>query len=406
MNEREQQAMMELRLKLAQHQILEESQIEATKQKILASSSPEVLASMEGLSDTEKALKCADAYFAAMTGKTEAPSADPSKSKKSTAPQLNMTAEDTNAIQQYLDENAEATNARTSRTRVICQLTDKPVLAAVHVSGAKLIPSVGEKAEANFAKWESMLVDTPENKQKFQEMKTAFMKKEPMEVFINPDAREKVIGWKIETIDENNQPITQILNKDDAIAFLLIKVQGVIPNRDANSIGLAIRWSESKRNKAKDNENGGGSKGVTSISVKNRKALSENKDLSVCTCAIISQGGQKVINDQYNAKTAAYFEINTGKKNMKGEVICRKIRLSGKTQAYRVERKEEFMSKFSNAEGSKTGKMTTKEKSAIQNARVNALYSLQSNDNLGNAEVRQAIAMIRKNKATFGGNFH
>lgn len=392
---------MQLKLLMAQHNILSDAEVEATTQKILANAAPAMLAQMEGLSDEEKALKLAPAYF--QTSSTDASQeAQPNEKRNTTPTGPNMTAEDMQIIRDYFDSNSETTGKRAARTRVICQLTDKPILAEIHVPGAHLIPTVSENTNATFDKYEKNLVDTPENRKAFQELKTAFLKKEPMEVFINDQARQKTIGWSIETVDDNGTPVKLNLSKDEAISFLLVKVQGYIEPKGEKSIGIAIRYSAKSNKKAKDNENGG-STGVTSVTVKNRKAITAYPELSVCTCAVATNGGQKIPNDNYSAKTARFFEVLTGKNDKNGNPGKRKVRMSGKTSAYKVERKEEYVSTFGPAERQKGASMSNNDKKATYEACINSMFAYQSKTDIQSNELRQALASIRKSRKEAAG---
>ena len=80
------------------------------------------------------------------------------------------------------------------------------------------------------------------------------MKGEEMEVYINPDAKEKNIGFTVETTDDNNQPVTLNMTKEDARDFLLTSVQGVIAATSEDTIGISIRFIAKRNNSATDNE--------------------------------------------------------------------------------------------------------------------------------------------------------
>lgn len=404
MNEATKQtAQQELLLKLARNKIVDPAAVEATKQAIIASMPPAMLAQCEGMSDVEKALKGADAYFEANGGNAQA---DPTK-KKTTAPQdITMTAEDQMAVNNYLGLHAEETGRRAANSRVLSVLTDKPILASIIVPNAKLIPTIGDKTEANFAKWESALVDTPENKQAFNELKATFMKKEAMEVYINPDAREKTIGWAIDTTDNNGNPIKMNLTKESAVAFLLVKVQGVIQPKGENSIGIRIKWTAKRQAAASDNEGGAPVKGNTSVTLLNRKALQNNSNLSVCTCVIQEVNGEKTINEQFNAKTAKFFTINTPRQNSKGETITRKIRLPGKTSVYKVQRLEEYVNDFGQAERQKGAGLSRSERQKINEAVAKSLIELGSTTSVENNELRTALAEIRSQKVAAPAGFN
>lgn len=400
---------MQLRLKLAQRGITAGAEVETTIQKILANTPGAVLAQMEGMSDEEKALQQCDLYFASLgqgSMGSEQGEADPSQKSGGTMPTgAGMTAEDAGAIQDWLDANAEVTGARAARTVVLNQITDKPTLANLHVQGALLIPSVGENFEQQCAQWKANLVDTPENKAAFEELTAAFRKKEPMAVYINEKAREKVIGWTVSTTDEKNNPIEIKMNKEDAIAFLLTSVQGVVRPKNEHSIGIRIRWTEKKASRAKDNESGNAGKGTTSVVVMNRKAVTENPGLSVCSCITLEQNGTKVVNDSYNAKTAKYFEVKTTRMNAKThEYITRKVRLSGKTQAYRVVRKDDFVEAFGPAERVKDGTaLTKKQKQQVSEAVKASFNSFMHDTSIENNQLRTAMAQIRRAKKDVKG---
>ena len=235
-------------IRFAQEGIQTPDAIEATKADILASMPEAVKESMANLSDDEKIASFMDAYFAGKKGVAE--QAEPTQKKTIAPVTSSLSAEDAMSIQNYYDLNAEKMGLRASKSRVVCLLTDKPVLAAIHVNGAKLKPTIGENTEKNFDKWKDQLVDTPENKQAYAELKEAFMKGEEMEVYINPEAKEKNIGFTVETTDDNNQPVTLNMTKEDARDFLLTRVQGVIAATSEDTIGISIRFIAKRNNSA------------------------------------------------------------------------------------------------------------------------------------------------------------
>lgn len=159
-------------IRFAQEGIQTPDAIEATKADILASMPEAVKESMANLSDDEKIASFMDAYFAGKKGVAE--QAEPTQKKTIAPVTSSLSAEDAMSIQNYYDLNAEKMGLRASKSRVVCLLTDKPVLAAIHVNGAKLKPTIGENTEKNFDKWKDQLVDTPENKQAYAELKEAF----------------------------------------------------------------------------------------------------------------------------------------------------------------------------------------------------------------------------------------
>lgn len=394
------QAKMKLKLVLAKHKIIDDAAVEATIQKILETTPAAVKEKMkaEGATETEIALQMADSYFAAEGGNKEPDPTEKTKHSSTKPATANMTAEDRNAIQEYFDSNAVATEKRTAQTRVVRQLTDKPTMAVLHVDGAKLKPSKSDSFEAKFKEYEGSLVDTTENRRKFVELKAAVDKGEELEVYVNTEAKEKVIGWVIETLDENMQPTTQVLTKETAQSFLVLSVAGYIAQRGENSIGLKIRWtSKTSKSAAKNNEADGASRGSTSVAVTNAKAIKDNRDLSECTSIILTEGGVKQINDTQSARSAMYFEIYTGKTNAKGEKTVRKVRVSGKTKAYRVVRKEEYVSVMGPAEGKKsTGTPNKNEMQKIQEMRVASMYSMSVNSM--DPRVKQAKAELERSK--------
>lgn len=408
-NNTEKMANQKLLLIFARNKIVEAAEIEATKQAIIASMPPALLAELEGQSDSEKACAGADAYFEALGGKADP---DPTQ-RKQTAPQdMSITAEDAIAVTDYLDLHAEENGKRAAKSRVLNILTDKPILASIIVPNAKLTPTIGEKTDANFAKWESMLVDTPENKQAYAELKAAFLKKEAMEVYVNPDAREKTIGWHVATTDGNDNPVNINLTKESAISFLLIKVQGVVQPRGENTVGIRIKWTAKKQPTAPNNESTAALSGTSSVTLLNRKALQANPGLSVCTCVIQQANGQKTINEQYNAKTAKYFSVVTNRLNQKREAITRKIRLPGKTSVYKVQRLEDYMADFGPAERQRGSGLTKQERQKISNAVTISLAAMQKNlgslqdSTVESNELRTALAEIRRGGKSAPANFN
>lgn len=386
-------------IRFAQEGIQTPDAIEATKADILASMPEAVKESMANLSDDEKIASFMDAYFAGKKGVAE--QAEPTQKKTIAPVTSSLSAEDAMSIQSYYDLNAEKMGLRASKSRVVCLLTDKPVLAAIHVNGAKLKPTIGENTEKNFDKWKDQLVDTPENKQAYAELKEAFMKGEEMEVYINPDAKEKNIGFTVETTDDNNQPVTLNMTKEDARDFLLTRVQGVIAATSENTIGISIRFIAKRNNSATDNEANAGIDGTVRVAVQNNKALKSNPDLKVCTCAILETNGQRTVNDQFNAKTAKYFSIYTGKNKSDGTPITRKVRMTGKTSVYVVERKPEYVTVFGQAVKAKGFGMTNKERAKVlENCRkAMALLTSDATKATSNA-MRTARAQILQGRGT------
>lgn len=393
------QAKAKLILAIAKRGIFDPAEQEATIQKILESAPQSALDKMGDMNDMEKALNLVNSYFATSGGEQAA--VDPTKhtSKASTKPTVaSMTAEDQSAIKMMFDSKAVETGKRAAQTRVINQLTDKPVLAAIHVSGAKLTPSRTESFESKFAEYEKALCEDPENRKKFEAMKAAVEKGEQVEVYLNANAKEKVIGWTIETLDENMNPTTKQLTKESAKSFLILDVQGIIQTRGENTLGLRIRWSTSSKSKsASNNESDGASKGVTSVTVLNRKAIKDNPGLSVCTCSKLSTAGVEAINESYSARSDMFFEIYTGKTDSKGQKAKRKVRLAGKTKAYRVERDEQYLNTFGAAERKKgEGEMTKKELQKLADARVSAMYALANDEGNNDDAIRAASAALKR----------
>lgn len=386
-------------IRFAQEGIQTPDAIEATKADILASMPEAVKESMANLSDDEKIASFMDAYFAGKKGVAE--QAEPTQKKTIAPVTSSLSAEDAMSIQNYYDLNAEKMGLRASKSRVVCLLTDKPVLAAIHVNGAKLKPTIGENTEKNFDKWKDQLVDTPENKQAYAELKEAFMKGEEMEVYINPEAKEKNIGFTVETTDDNNQPVTLNMTKEDARDFLLTRVQGVIAATSEDTIGISIRFIAKRNNSATDNEANAGIDGTVRVAVQNNKALKSNPDLKVCTCAILETNGQRTVNDQFNAKTAKYFSIYTGKNKSDGTPITRKVRMTGKTSVYAVERKPEYVTVFGQAVKAKGFGMTNKERAKVlENCRkAMALLTSDATKATSNA-MRTARAQILQGRGT------
>lgn len=390
-------AAQEVMLAMARRGITSPAEVESTKQAILAESPQALVAQLGDMSDDEKVLKLMDAWFLAKEG-TAAPSSNPTQRKETAPADAALTAEESMGIQSWLDLHAEEMGQRAAQSRVVCILTDRPVLAAIHVPDAKLTPSITEKTEESFKKWEDRLVDTPENRAAFAEMKAAFMKKEPMEVYINPDAKERAIGYTIETTDSQGQPQTLNLTKEAARDFLLVKVQGVIQARGEDSIGIRVKWTARKKPVSADNEANAAVRGTTSVTVLNRKALQNNPSLSRTTCVIAEVGGQKTVNNAFNAKTARYFEILTDKTDDQGKRLTRKQRLSGKTAVYNVERREEYVNDFGPAVKVKGTSMSKADRRKVHEAVINSLADMRHTQVESN-ELRSALAQINRGNA-------
>lgn len=383
-------AKSQLLIKLVQHGIVQQAAQEAAIQSILSESPKAAVDALGDITDIEKANQLADAWLAAHSdSKPGSGEADPSKKKSTKPASSTFSAEDIRNLDDMLNANAVDKEKRLAATRLVNVLTDKPCLYAIHVAGTKLIPNNGDANLASkFAKWQATLVDTAANKQAFEELKAEYEKGSPMEVYINTEAREKVIGYTVETTDDNGNPDTRILTKETAIAFLLFDVPGYIPARNEDtSIGMKLRWQTRSQKMAKDVE-GQSSGGTSVVSILNRKAMKNNKDLSVCTCQIKEVGGQKETNANYSAKTAKFFEVKTGRVTSKGEPINRKVRLSGKTTVYAVQRIAKY-DIFGPADSKKgSGQMTRAQREKQLEANRNALNDFL-NGTSGSAEIRQ-----------------
>ena len=100
------------------------------------------------------------------------------------------------------------------------------------------------------------------------------------------------------------------------------------------------------------------------------------------------------MNDQYNAKSDAYFEVYTGKKNQKGELIRSKKRASGKTSVFRVERIKDYVNDFGPAETKKGTGMSKKEKANLMESVRMGLADAMHNPTENNM-LRTTVAQIR-----------
>lgn len=380
-------------LKAAQKKVTIPAEVEALKQSILAAIPTAIRQDYEarGLSEVEMANEFFDTYYSSLDS---AHADDPSKTKPTAPVESIGTAEDMHKINQYLDLKAAEQAERGGKSRVLAVLYDKPILANIITGDRTMIPSVTENTEKNFEKWEKDLVEGEENRTKFEQIKAAVLRKEPMPVYINETQKPRVIGYKLETTDDNGNPVIVNMDKDSTAVFLMEKVQGAILPRDEQSVGLKFRFRPKRRTSAGDNESGRTSSGTRLAVLLNRKALQENPALGIITCEIQVINGQKTVNDQYNAKSDAYFEVYTGKKNQKGELIRSKKRASGKTSVFRVERIKDYVNDFGPAETKKGTGMSKKEKVNLMESVRMGLADAMHNPTENNM-LRTTVAQIR-----------
>lgn len=389
----------------AQKQITVPAEVEALKLDIIKAMPEAVRQSYEqdGMDEYQMAAQYFNTYWEAKSGNVSG-GVDPTQTRETAPTDVTYTAEEMNAIQQYMDMNAQQTSERAAKTRVLKILYDKPVLADIITPGAKLIPAITEKTWQNFDKWESKLLQNDEeNKRKFNEIKNAVSQKQEMPVYINPNQKPKIIGYQLATTDANGQAINKNLTKESALDFLLMDVQGYVQARGEDSVGIRLSWVTRRSGRANNNEAGAVANGAPVVRILNRKALSEHPELTEITCVISEINGNRTVNDSFNARSDAFFVITDGKKNAKGDLITTKKRIAGKTSVYRVERKPEFVTDFGPAERQKGVGMSNKERKSINDAMNSAIgAALHSTANLSPA-MKTMAAQIRQNMAASKG---
>lgn len=369
---------------------------QATIQKVLTETAPALVEAdrAAGLSDEEIFLKHADAWFQA-NGDTNGGAPEAPKHGKKTEPTaVTLTAEETQQLDMIINQNAVEKGKKTAQSSVVAVLTDKPVMSQIYIQGSDLIPVVGANAEAQLKKYEENLVDTPENKAAFAQLKAAWLKKEPMQVYINPKAKSKIIGFKVNTLGENGTPETKIMSKEDAVIFLAFEVNGIIPARDDNSVGIKLRWRAKKGDVTSDS-----TAGTSVVAIINQKILSTNTALSVCTSDIIDSE----VNENFRAKTAQSF-LCVGKRKAKdGTVINVTTRLPGVTKVHGVKRNSEYVATFGAVGAKRNGGQSAKAANVTREAVRLTIKSLKEGKMAVNgAAAREAQAKIQRDMMNMG----
>lgn len=384
---------------LVQKRILTQPEQQATIQKVLADTAPALIEAdrAAGLTDEEIFLKHADAWFQAHgDAAPEGAPSTPAHGKKTEPASVNLTAEEQTKLDMLINMNAVAKGKRSAQTQVVAVLTDKPVMSQIFVKGSTLTPVVPETAEEQMKKYESELVDTPENKQNFAQLKAAWMKGEQMQVYLNPKARQKVIGFKVNTLGENGTPETRIMTKEDAIVFLACEVNGIIPARDDNSIGIKLRWRANRKSDVTSNNNDG----TSVVAIINLKILQNHPELSICTSVVVDSE----VNDKYRAKTEMSF-LRVGKrKNKKGESIQVRTRLSGTTKVKAVKRSDEFLATFGQVGARKSGQSDKSVKATRDAVRMTMRALTNDSMTLHSDAAKEAQARAMRDMATIGMN--
>jgi len=378
-----------LAIKMVQAKIVNPDEQQATIQKVLAELPASTLEAdrAKGLSDEE----IVDTHFAEwLKGKSNTSDEAVKGKKRTGAPvAITMSAEEQQTFDMLLNSNSVAKGNRTANTNVVAVLTDKPVLSAIHVQGATLTPVISEKAEETLKKYENNLLQTDENKQAFAELTAAWKKKEELAVFLSPNARPKVIGFKVNTIGEDGSPETRIMDKEEAMVFLVFEVNGNVPPKSENGIGIKLRW---KASTSAPDATGNVKEGNSIVVIMNRKNITTNPSLSECTSVITDE-----VTDTYKAKTEKYFLVLTGKPKKDGTPGTRITRLPGVTKAKIVKRAEAYVPKFGQVgERKGSGGMSKSEKAANLTAMRMAMRQLASGQAMSTDYGREAQARLQK----------
>jgi hypothetical protein len=382
-------------------------EVDAEVKKIIAGSAPAAVADLrnQGKNDLEIAVELADSFYAAQGG---TPAADPSKGTATQPAASTMSAEEESAVRMALDSTAKAREDRLAATKVDSVLTDKPVLYQIFIPGTKMKFSQNANMKEKFDQWEGKLVNTDENKARFQAIKDAYEQGQEVDVYVNDKARQKVIGYAITTTDANGAPQRKDLTVGETAVFLMTEVPGYIPARDkATSIGVRLRWQEAS-NAGDPQAQGTKATGSILVSIMNNKARKDNQ-LDVCTSKIVEVAGQKEIAQEHSVRSDMYFEVYTGKNNKKDQPITRKVRLSGKCPVYataRIPDYEKFEPKSKTTGMSKKMQQTTQENlyksyAAFASGKAN-IGGMTAAMTTAKAEAMQNIA---KAKGAAGANF-
>lgn len=274
------------------------------------------------------------------TGEVKTPNADETKkSEKESMPTTTFTQEQKDAVQNVMAAEAPNIAERTNATKLVAVLYDQPTFGTTIKEGAMLLPTMDA---AKIKKLRDKECVTEDDAKKRDQMIAAAEAKQPMAVYVNTEARPKIIGYSVQTKNDQMQDVHKIMDKDEMLTFLCLKVSGYIPN---NKTQLGARVSMPKSSSSANNENGSKKKRL-SIRLVNRDLLNTNPATAILTSDFVKDENGNREEVQKAAKSQDYFMAYGNGATNKGERRKVKCRISGETTVYKVERLEEYANKF------------------------------------------------------------
>lgn len=337
--------------------ILDASEAKAEVAKIVAAIPPATRASY-GEDDEVAAANFYNTYIEADTANSASPIAIQETAIAANTAKIEFTAptlaeEAMEAAMDILKASQDQKVQNTANTQITHFIIRNPK-ASEMLAGIKIVP---ETPEDKLKEYESMLVDTPENKKKFAALKEAVQSKKMVDVYMN-DASRKVLGLKVTTpANQEGKTSTQniILTNDSLIGFLVTNVLGRIPS---DKTGVGCRLTAISPVKAK-----GSKTDATAVQGKPRvkwvgktQAVKDPEGKMLVIANTYQRAGDKKEVKKATLRTDSFFEVYVGTEtNNKGDRRVRKIRLSGKSaQVPVLKRLPEFISAFGDETDSKT----------------------------------------------------
>ena len=233
-----------------------------------------------------------------------------------------MTAEQKQKIYNLVNQNRAQTDIVSQKTIIKKILLEKPLLKEYVPEGTTVVPVCKDN---DLAKYEAKLIDTPENRAAFEEIKAAVKNGTPMPVYRDATTY-KTAGYLLVTPKASNSAEMEelLLTTNGLIGFLATKASGYIATNGEAGLGAKLKFvkTQSKKNKASVQTVEGSPRAY----VTNRKAALEGKEFD--TWEIISKVDETQDKVKGRLRIAKTFQINNGV-NEKDEPLVRTVRLSG-----------------------------------------------------------------------------
>lgn len=367
------QARKDLELKLAQRGIIGDA-VETEIEKIVKSI-PQLVRDQYDADDVVAAAQYADKYYAAMDG--GAPVAQPTKAPTGGAVEVSIPAADLKAIQEFQSNTRAARTEKAQKTKITMLIGDKPYPGTYLKPDQKMTPKCDI---AKFEAYRENLVDTPENKAAYEKCLEAIRNNTPMDIYIPEETKwnPRVIGAEVSTPAENGSALEQKpFDMKGLLAFVAYDLCGYIMC-DANGIGAKLGTVRTKKSaKASSTQSALSPK----LNLVNRKEAFQSPDKHMFASQV-KKNGAEVLTKEGSVRSALSFQVYNGKTDAMGTKQTRTVRVFGRTQVPRWERKNAAFEDLFGATEKQTNVVTaptTKERAAMDAIIGKTLYAIQAN---------------------------